>query len=170
MPRLHLFQSVSTPDSSRQTLEASRSVIQRDPQLLIRLEEEHMELLERYGHLQQLFNQGDFAGVKRALADLMHALHDHSQHENLKLYAPLLRRCQATPATLAAVRDCQTQMSTLMQEAIALFNVLGGAVRPAQIDEIQSRLNHFGIALTRCIENEESRVFPLCRAPRRSEP
>lgn len=167
MPRLHLFPSAPTPDLSRQSLEASHSVIQLDPQLLIRLEEEHMDLLERYGHLQLLLDRGDFAGVKRVLADLMHALHDHAQHENLKLYAPLLRRCQATPATLAAVRDCQTQMSALMQEAITLFNALYVAVRPAQIDEIQSRLNHFGNALTRCIENEESRVFPLCRAPRR---
>jgi len=167
MTILNLFHFTPT-DPAHSPDTPGEAVTQLDPQLLAQLAEEHMDLLERYGRIQWHLNREETSDVRRLLADFMHALHDHAQLENNKLYAPLRRRCQSEPATQTIVRDCQMRMNSLLQDTVTLFNTAVFSVREAhQVESFRARLSLFGASLAQCIEIEETRIYPLCQSPHR---
>lgn len=151
----------STPSPQRL---APGTNIAFDSRLVAKLQSDHRELLQSYGHLAAAAEGRKFASLPGLISVLQTQLQDHLLTEKVKLYVFLAHQFTDDDLTVGIVRDFQKEMDVIARRALDFMRRYRSTpVGDADIADFQRDLAAIGTALVKRIQREEEVLYPLYR-------
>lgn len=133
-----------------------------DPGLIARYRNDHRGLLEMYDRVHADLAAGNFASVKRGLADFRSKLQEHLLSENVKLYVYLSRQLAANEESSRLINDFRMEMNGIGRAVMDFVRkYTEGDLGPSQVTAFKKELDEIGAILKQRIGREETALYPL---------
>lgn len=156
-----LRSNLATASGSRDSI--SGREISFDPQLVVRLKDDHRELLRLFREISAAAQSGEFEDIASKLAEFKLAFQTHIMVENVKFYVYLQQYLANEPdltTFLAEVRREMDGIARVLVKFVQTYTATPNTVRERSAAFLQE-LAGIGTVLTKRVQLEESRLYTL---------
>jgi regulator of sigma D len=157
--------TAAAADASRPA-SAPGTQIRHDPELIARLKDDHVLLLDIYAAIAAAAQAGDFAQVQQRLDHFRTVLMDHLLKENVRLYVYLEHLLARDPASHQLIREFRHDMDAIGRAVVAfLTKYKAVASQPELAAGFADELAAIGKVLVARIRREEDTLYALYAPP-----
>lgn len=136
-----------------------------DPLFIPRLKAEHRVLLETFGQIKALAEQGDWPAAEARLSQFRAVLTEHLVIESVRLYVFLTQACASDPDKLATMRQFSAEMHGIGKAVVKFVEQHTELVgRPDAQKTFVAGWPEIGFTLGDRIRREERTLYPMYEA------
>lgn len=136
-----------------------------DPLFIPRLKAEHRVLLETFGQIKALAEQGDWPAAEARLSQFRAVLTEHLVIESVRLYVFLTQACASDPDKLATMRQFSAEMHGIGKAVVKFVEQHTELVgRPEMQQSFVAGWPEIGFTLGDRIRREERTLYPMYEA------
>lgn len=140
--------------------------IRFDGNLIPKFHREHQELIDLYTQVASSLNSGDYPRVRQGLMAFNDALRAHLLDENLRFYVYMQYIFKGDSDNEEIIRGFRQEMSQIgkvVYEFLGQYTVRDLTV--TEVSDFKTQFDGIGEVLTRRIQAEEERLYPLYQPP-----
>lgn len=130
--------------------------------LIDSLQSDHQALLELYGQIDKVFNEGKYEEVSSLLEEFKSGLNAHLLTENVRLYIYLDRSLAHDPTSSDLIRGFRKEMDDIAKVALGFLKKYETIGVDAQLaSHFANDFKTIGKVLVERIQKEEKTLYPL---------
>lgn len=143
---------------------APGTTIKHDPELILKLKNDHAALLALWGGIGKALDKSDVKAMGMLLSKFKSSLNNHLLTENVKLYVYLTQHMADDPYNSDIIKDFRSEMNAIGRTVTAFLRTYTNSpIKPDQLQEFRTQFETIGEALVDRIDREESTLYELYR-------